>query len=194
MVCYDTGSSDAMGMSVQRYARPWGKLLIRWTISGDTFRYRPDSVLVNTPTAYKTIFSASGNMKKAVFYEVYPRNVETVTAWNTTDVAVHARKRRVLNSALSDKAVRSAEPFVQAHSDRWCELLAGQVAEGGGKGDGACSQPLNMADWANYFVFDVLGDLCFGKSFDLKEPGNNLRYIPQLMCDFVEMMYPVSDE
>jgi hypothetical protein len=28
-----------------------------------------------------------------------------------------------------------------------------------------------------YLLFDILGDLCFDKSFDLKEPGSELRHV-----------------
>jgi hypothetical protein len=54
--------------------------------SGSTFRYRPDSVLVNTPTAYRTLFGPKGNVKKGLFYEVWPRTVDALTTWNSVNI------------------------------------------------------------------------------------------------------------
>lgn len=49
-----------------------------------------------------------------------------------------------------------------------------------------------MADQVTYLVFDVLGDLCFGKCFDMKEPDSNPRHVPEFMIGFLELLHPVS--
>jgi cytochrome P450 len=105
---------------------------------------------------------------------------------STVDKAVHARKRRVLNSAFSEKAIRSAEAFVWKHVDRWNELLI----EGN---DGEeWTEPKNFSNLIDYLVFDIMGDLSFGKSFELKEPGENkYRHMPHTIAEFVQIMYPV---
>lgn len=54
------------------------------------------------------------------------------------------------------------------------------------------SKPLNMKDWVNYLVFDILGDLCFGRSFDMKERDSDMKYVPHLLVDFLTLMHPVS--
>lgn len=94
---------------------------------------------------------------------------------------------RVLNHAFSEKALRSAEPFVLSNVDRWCEIIAGEIDETAG-----WSTSLNMADWVNYLVFDLLGDLCFGKSFDMKEKDSDTKHVPHLMAEFLSLMHPVS--
>lgn len=40
-------------------------------------------------------------------------------------------------------------------------------------------------------MFDILGDLCFGKSFDMKERDSDMKYVPHLMAEFVALMHPV---
>jgi cytochrome P450 len=141
--------------------------------------------LFNTPTGLKAIYANKANVAKAEYYKVYPRNVHMQTIWTCIDKTAHARKRRVLNNAFSDKALRFEEPLLHQNIDRWCELLDQQI---GGR---QWSQSLNMADWATYLIFDILGDLCFGKCFNMKEPNSNLRGIPDLMVSFVEIMHPV---
>lgn len=142
---------------------------------------------MNTPTGLKTIFSNKANVKKAQYYKAYPRNIHSATTWNSTDKDVHSRKRRVLNNAFSDKALRSAEPFIHANVDRWCELLTGEIQNTKKE----WSDSLNMAKWADHLIFDILGDLCFGKSFDMKEPDSKLRFVPALMTDFLGIIHPV---
>ncbi|KAF9773128.1 hypothetical protein IL306_009106 [Fusarium sp. DS 682] len=153
---------------------------------GPTFRITPNSVLINTPTGLKTIYNNKANVKKAEYYKVYPRNVQAITTWNSIDKTTHARKRRVMNHAFSDKALRSCEPFIHSNTDRWIELLDQEIAEK------KLSSSLNMARWADHLVFDTLGELCFGKSFGMKEHDSELRHIPTLMTNFMSTIHPIA--
>jgi cytochrome P450 len=132
------------------------------------------------------VFGPLGNVRKADYYSVWPRNVDTHNTWNATSVAVHSRKRRVLNYAFSEGALRSAEGFLHTNIDRWLELLSATADK-----DGEWTSPQNMCEWVNWLVFDVLGDLCFGKSFDMKEKDSKLRHIPEMMIGFLEILHPV---
>ena len=49
-----------------------------------------------------------------------------------------------------------------------------------------------MTHEVNYLVFDILGDLCFGKQFNMKEPDSDLKHIPELMAGFLQTLAPVS--
>lgn len=82
--------------------------------------------------------------------------------------------------------MRGAEVFVHANVDRWLELLGQQKNI---KDEWTTS--INMADQVTYLVFDILGDLCFGKCFDMKEPDSKLRHVPELMIGFMELVHPV---
>jgi cytochrome P450 len=157
--------------------------------AGTEFRYTPDSVCMNTPTAYRTIFGPKGNVKKSEYYKVWPRTEDTVNTWSTTSIPQHSRKRRVLNYAFSESALRGAETFIQANVDRWLELLGKQRT-----GANGWTTPINMGHQVTYLVFDILGDLCFGKCFDMKEPDSKLRHVPEMMIGFMELIHPVRDE
>lgn len=65
---------------------------------------------------------------------------------------MHARKRRILNAAFSDKALRAAEPFIVQHTERWCDILLDFVGR-------EWSPPRDMAEWSDYLVLDLLGKL-----------------------------------
>lgn len=77
------------------------------------------------------------------------------------------------------------EPLLAKHVDRWCELLV--------DGDGAeWSSPRKMSDTCDHLVLDVLCDLCFGRTVDTKEPGENeYRKIPHVIADFLKILYAV---
>lgn len=49
-----------------------------------------------------------------------------------------------------------------------------------------------MTHEVNYLVFDILGDLCFGKQFNMKEPDSDLKHIPEIMADYLQILAPVS--
>ncbi|MCJ1345570.1 hypothetical protein MMC31_003777, partial [Peltigera leucophlebia] len=143
---------------------------------GPVFRYRPDGIMTNSPSAHHEIYSAKANVKKGVYYRVWPKNHNQQNTWSVTDRKQHVQKRRVLSNAFSDRAVRAAEQFVIRHVDRWCELLIQDAGNG-------WSKPRNIARWSEFLVFDILTDLCFGKSFEIKEPGENeLKDVPSQMA------------
>jgi len=93
-----------------------------------------------------------------------------------------------MNHAFSDKALRSCEPFIHSNIDRWIELLDQEI------GEKKWSPSLNMARWADHLIFDTLGELCFGKSFGMKEHDSELRHIPTLMTDFMSTIHPVRSK
>lgn len=155
-------------------------------LPGTEFRYAPNSVCLNDPKAYKHIFGPKGNVKKNVFYQIWPKTPDHINVWSATSLPVHARKRRVINYAFSESALRSAEVFVHNNVDRWLQLLAQDK-----KGSGNWTKSIDMADQVTYLVFDILGDLCFGKCFDMKEPDSKLRHIPEVMIGFIALMQPV---
>ena len=145
-------------------------------------------MLFNSPESYNDIYNVKANVRKGKFYEIWSRNEENNNTLTTIDKAVHARKRQTLNQCLTGRALRDAESFIIQHVERWMEL----IGEGA---DEAWSEPRNMARWADALLLDILGDLCFGRSFGLKEPGENpLKEIPHAITTYTSFMYPVRTQ
>ena len=40
-------------------------------------------------------------------------------------------------------------------------------------------EPLNASRWFNYFAFDMMGDMAFGKSFNMLKTGEKVLSVPQ---------------
>ena len=113
----------------------------------------------------------------------------------TTDVALHAHKRRLLNLAFTDRLVKASGPFMARHIDRWHELLLGDREEAteSERDTEGWSPTRDITPWSSWLTFDILGDLAFGAQFETKEPGENgLKMIPHAFDTYVKFNYPVS--
>lgn len=127
------------------------------------------------------------NVRRSPFYLALKRKSNEHTTLNTIDVAEHARKRKLLNLSFTEKSLRAAAGFIARHVDRWNELML----EGTGSTT-EWSAPVDLSEKIDTLVFDIMGDLSLGKSFDIKEPGDNpLRVIPHTIAEYMRFYYPV---
>lgn len=144
---------------------------------GPKFRYGPNFLVVNTVGGLRDIYPATktANVQKGPQYKFLHHNgfVSTLSA---IDKDVHEMKRKVLSRCFTDPALRSLEGLMITTINNWVRALgAGATSETQG-----WSSSKDMADWANYLTFDVLGDLCFGRAFGLIESEEH-RAAPDLM-------------
>jgi cytochrome P450 len=155
-------------------------------IYGATFRFRPDGLLTNSPTGHYSIYNAKANVTKGTFYKVFRRYINEINTWNATDNGMHARKRRVLNHVFSENALRSAEKFVIQHVTRWCQIL-GENAEN------EWSEPFDFGHEVESVICDIITDLCFGKSTEIKEPGESeLKAVPTFLTDTSRFLFNIA--
>jgi cytochrome P450 len=142
---------------------------------GEVVRYGPNSISINSNVALQSIYGFRANVRKADFYSVFPATKGSWSTHSAIDKRLHARKRRVLSQAFSDAAMRGLQPHIVQVIRTFCNAVADVQTSGTSekKHQAAWSTPRNMADWANYMSYDVLGDICYGKSFDtLQSEGN----------------------
>ena len=91
----------------------------------------------------------------------------------------------MLSHAFSEAAVKSMEKYILHNirsftdglmTNRWNGQNQQQLAMAGQnekKAAGGWGPAQNMADWCNYLTFDIMGDLCFGKAFNMLEKPDN---------------------
>lgn len=155
---------------------------------GNVFRYGPNYLVLQTPDALRDIYThaKSNKIRKTLHYTFYTDKGFASTAHHT-DPDIHTFKRRVLGHAFSDHALNALEPFIVQNTDKWLVALAeGETDDGKG-----WSSPKDMAKLANYLTFDVLGDLCFGKSFGMLDSDQN-REIAHAIIERVKVGHVVS--
>ena len=119
---------------------------------------------MNSVTGLHDIYGHGKKIRKAEFYSAFPAIKGVWNTHNAIDKGIHGRKRRVLSQAFSDAALKGMESVMLLHIRQLCSILAGEGKEGKeGK--------WNMADWFSYLSYDVMGELCFGKSYDMLIDG-----------------------
>lgn len=142
---------------------------------GRFVRFGPNSLSANSNTALRDIYGFKSNVRKADFYSVFPPTKDTFNTHSSIDKASHARKRRVLAHAFSETALKSMEKYMLTNERLFLERLCPQpdTEKAVAKKTTEWGVALNMADWANYLTFDIMGDLAFGQSFRLLERSDN---------------------
>ncbi|KAI5928773.1 benzoate 4-monooxygenase cytochrome P450 [Camillea tinctor] len=156
-------------------------------VYGYRIRPEPNTVLFCDPDAYADIYSMKSNVRRAPFFAAFKRVENENTTLTEIDVAKHARKRKLLALSFTDQSVRAASEFVIKHVDRWVQIISQEI--------GDCtnwSAPKDFTELIDTLVFDIMGDLSFGKSFDIKEPGiNPLKVIPHNIAQYLRFYYPI---
>jgi cytochrome P450 len=146
---------------------------------GPVVRFAPNGVSFKSASALRDIYgSHRANIGKADFYDAFVHPAPNTH--NARDKALHARKRRVLAHGFSDGAVRSMERFVIGNIDVFCDKI-GPSREASYDDRKGWSEPRCMSDWCSYLAMDILGDLCFGKAFNMLEKEDN-RYALDLVA------------
>jgi cytochrome P450 len=74
------------------------------------------------------------------------------------DNATHARQRRLLSHAFSEKALKDQEGLIGGYVDTLITKLRIAVRHG--------SSAVDIKSWMNFTTFDITGDLMFGESFE----------------------------
>ncbi|KAI1102035.1 benzoate 4-monooxygenase cytochrome P450 [Jackrogersella minutella] len=157
----------------------------QFQLYGNRIRPEPNTVLFCDPQAFGDIYSAKANVRRSHFYEAFKRNKRESTTLTTIDVAEHATKRRRLNLCFTEKSVRAASNFVVRHVDRWIDLI---LEENGTAIE--WSSPVDFSEKIDALIFDIMGDLSFGQSFEIKEPGENpLKQTPHGIATYMRFYY-----
>lgn len=126
---------------------------------GPVVRISPDELAFNTPQAFRDIYGArpGGCFPKDRNHYIPPANgVDHLVC--AIDHGVHARQRRLLGHAFSERALRDQEGLITGYVDTMITKLQEQVSKDK-------NVPVDIKNWMNFTTFDITGDLMFGESF-----------------------------
>jgi cytochrome P450 len=153
-------------------------------------RIGPNTLSINTIAGLQAIYaSRSANVQKSDWYRTIDASTGGFSTHSEIDTRRHAFRRRVLEHAFSDGALRSAETLVHRNVDLWCEYLGKGATESGTRE--GWTPPRNMNDWCVYLGYDVMGDWTFGQRFNCIESEEH-RYVPHMMMESTKLVYLVS--
>jgi len=130
---------------------------------GDIVRVGINELSVCNAEAQKEIYGHNSTFLKTLGYKILPQELKYSNVFTETDPSVHNLLRKQLSIAFSTKALDSMELYVKENIIMFCDNIQkfgknGQVA-------------LDTSNWTRFLAFDILGDLCFGKSFGLLRDG-----------------------
>ncbi|KAI1472489.1 cytochrome P450 monooxygenase-like protein [Daldinia caldariorum] len=160
----------------------------QFQIYGDRVRVDPHTVLFCDSQSYADIYSMNSNVKRGPFYEMFQNNSHESMITTVIDVAEHARRRKIVKLAFTDKSIRAASTFVISHVERWIQLMMkdnDRTTE--------WSSPIDFSEPAHALTFDIMSELNFGASSDIKEPGENpLKLIPYYIDQYLKFHYKMA--
>ncbi|KAI1339775.1 cytochrome P450 [Xylariaceae sp. FL0016] len=136
---------------------------------GPVVRISSYQVDVSDGESAKQIHRVKADYLKTSFYGGGPKN--KINIFNTRDVAVHSRHRKLLSQPLSERGLKDMVPQVEAKARLAVEKMSEEM-----KLRGAA----DVCNWWMFFTTDVIGQLSFGDSFRMLESGKKNTYIEDL--------------
>ncbi|KAA8913662.1 cytochrome P450 [Sphaerosporella brunnea] len=126
---------------------------------GPIVRVAPNMLSFNSATALKSIYGHSSIarcIQKGQFYTAFPAVPGVHNTHNAISKMEHGFKRRVLSVAFSEAALKGMEGMILNAVDTMLEGIRRDGAKG-----------VDMADRFSWLTFDIMGELCFGKTFGM---------------------------
>ncbi|KAL4965811.1 cytochrome P450 [Aspergillus stella-maris] len=120
---------------------------------GDVVRVGPSELSLASPAAVKKVHWPQATPRKSPSYD---QQLPRVSLETTRDHQQHAQLRKIWDRAFNTRAIRDYSSRVQKHAARLSDVF-----------DSNLDQSIDITRWMNYYSFDVMGDLAFGKSFDM---------------------------
>ncbi|CAG8982085.1 hypothetical protein HYALB_00014013 [Hymenoscyphus albidus] len=161
--------------------------VLSFQIYGKRIRVAPNLVLFCDPDAHAAIYGMKSNVRRSTFYVGLTKNIREKTTLNTIDPSEHARRRKVLNTCFTDNSVTAVSSLIGQQIDRLHEIL---LDEHDSTTEWFVS--VDFGEKIDHLAFDIMGDLSFGRSFNLKEPGDNsLRTVPHNIIQYLKFYYPM---
>ncbi|EFX00659.1 cytochrome p450 monooxygenase [Grosmannia clavigera kw1407] len=136
---------------------------------GDIVRLGPTELSINNSKAIEILHAKHSTCTKGPFYGLQQPMESLLMVRNKKD---HARRRKVWDRGFNAKALHDYEPRVARYTDQLLEQIDAHVG-----------QTFNLADWFNFYSFDVMGDLSFGKSFNMLQHGVRHYFMKSLHSD-----------
>ncbi|OJD29661.1 toxin biosynthesis cytochrome p450 monooxygenase [Diplodia corticola] len=122
---------------------------------GEAVRTSPDMVSFSAPEAWNDIYGHSTRQRFQKWGMTRSQaGVDHILCANDAD---HARQRRTINHAFSEKALRAQEGILMAYVDGLTQGLERRA--------GAGAAAVNVKEWLEWTAFDIIGELAFGEPF-----------------------------
>ncbi|KAH8695817.1 benzoate 4-monooxygenase cytochrome P450 [Phaeosphaeriaceae sp. PMI808] len=154
---------------------------------GPIVRNGPNSLSFRSPEALKAIYGNNAHVKKGDWYLTLDISAGAPSIQMVIDQHQHALRRRVMAPAFSEKALRDAEPLINANARKLCKRLTERF----GCKKGGWSEGFDLQQWVAYYGYDFISDLAFGQSFALLD-HEEYRFVPTVLKSASQFLYYVG--
>lgn len=91
-----------------------------------------------------------------------------------------------MEHAFTEKSLRSSQMYLIQNVKTFQDVVLQSSKNGK-----VWSQPFNMSQWSTYLNYDIMGDLVFGRRFDLMTSDSH-RFVAKLIMNSTAFIYTVS--
>jgi len=145
---------------------------------GHIVRLAPNELSFIDARAWQDIYSHHQGQpnfpKNPLWMAPGDNGIHSILSANDAD---HARYRRLLSHAFSERALRQQEHLLQSYID----LLVHRLQQRASSPDTAV---VDLVKWLNFTTFDIVGDLSLGESFHCLEDGEYHGWVAILFTQF----------
>ncbi|CAI7662010.1 unnamed protein product [Penicillium glandicola] len=175
-----------------RFTKLYGFMLMLIVCIGDIVRFAPNALTFNTHTGMEAIYGVRANVVKSEGYSSLSASRHTPNTLTATDKTTHGFKRRILAQVFSTEGIKAVEERLLVNIRDFVNLLGKKGDEFGivkprfaSEVDDGWTNTKHLAPMCDWVAFDVIGDLCYGKDFDMLHLPD-MRWLPSVVLKITQ--------
>ncbi len=132
---------------------------------GPIVRLAPNRYSIGDPSAIRTIYGPGSKFSKSDYYTPFGAPfADHKDVFSETSNEKHSVERRKTSNMYAMSSLVSYEPFVDKVNGEFMDALAGHAQHG---------RDFDLFTWMQFYAFDVIGEITFGRSFGLIGEGED---------------------
>ena len=140
---------------------------------GPFVRVGPSDLSIAHPKSVPLVYGSGSECSKAQYYDL-TRPVVSLQTFR--DKREHDARRRVWSTAFGLNSVKGYETRLKPYQDKLLKRF--EESEG---------RPVNVTEWFKFYNFDIMGELAFGKPFDMLDSSKQ-HWAVQVLDDGVKVL------
>ncbi|KAK4466832.1 Tryprostatin B 6-hydroxylase [Cladorrhinum samala] len=144
---------------------------------GDIVRVGPRELSIASPEAVAAVYGSQSPVSKGPWYTLLEPRTPLFMA---RDKQEHARRRKVWDRGFTTKALLGYDPRITKAINQMLAVVREHSEQ---------AKPLNMTQWFDYFVFDIMEDLAFNKSSNMLENGKESYIFETIRADMYNIAF-----
>ncbi|OLL26798.1 Isotrichodermin C-15 hydroxylase [Neolecta irregularis DAH-3] len=133
-------------------------------VLGDIVRVGLNDISVCNVSGQRDLHQHGVTLIKSPGYNAFRADLRYSNVFNEQNKIAHGQLRREISAAFSTRSLEGLEKYVEKNVVAFCNGIKRFGKDG--------KQPLkDITLWSTFLTFDVLGDLCFSKTYGMLETG-----------------------